>query len=145
EPRSGVTVRQLLAHASGLPAWKLLAPAPGFADARAGIVEAVRREPLESAPGAAARYSDLGFILLGDWLEQRLGARLDALFADWIARPLGLAIGYGPRPPERCAPTEGELRGVVHDENARAMGGVAGHAGLFATAADVAAPAARLL
>jgi CubicO group peptidase (beta-lactamase class C family) len=145
EPRPGVTVQQLLAHASGLPAWQLLAPAPGFADARAGIVEAVRSEPLESAPGAVSRYSDLGFILLGDWLEQRLGARLDALFTEWIADPLGLAIGYGPRAPAPCAPTEGELRGVVHDENARAMGGVAGHAGLFATADDVAALAAVLL
>lgn len=145
EPRPGVTVQHLLAHASGLPAWKLLAPAPGFSDARAGIVEAVRREPLESAPGAAARYSDLGFILLGDWLERRLGSRLDALFTERIADPLGLAIGYGPRAAEACAPTEGELRGVVHDENARAMGGVAGHAGLFATAGDVAALAAVLL
>jgi CubicO group peptidase (beta-lactamase class C family) len=145
EARPGVSVRHLLAHASGLPAWKLIAPAPGFANDRSGIVEAVRREPLERAPGAESRYSDLGFILLGDVLERAWGQRLDEAFAERVARPLGVQTAYGPRPPERCAPTEGELRGVVHDENARAMGGVAGHAGLFSTAADVAAIATALL
>ena len=138
EARPGVTARHLLAHASGLPGWKLLAPAPGAADARAGITLAVRREPLESKPGEVSRYSDLGFILLGDLVERAAGARIDRLFDERIAKPLGVGIGYGPRPPEACAPTEGELRGVVHDENARAMGGVAPHAGLFGHAHDVA-------
>jgi serine-type D-Ala-D-Ala carboxypeptidase len=131
-PRTDVTVEQLLTHSSGLPAWKLLGAN------RAEVLRAVAAEPLESPPGAVARYSDLGFILLGAAVENALGESLDAAFARRIAEPLGISAGYGPRDPARCAPTEGDLRGVVHDENARAMGGVAGHAGLFASARDVA-------
>jgi CubicO group peptidase (beta-lactamase class C family) len=144
EARAGVTVRHLLAHASGLPAWKLLAPVAGATDARAGIVEAARTEPLIARPGEVARYSDLGMILLGDLVERAAGRRLDALFSDKVARPLGVATSFHVEA-ARCAPTEGELRGVVHDENARAMGGVAGHAGLFSTARDVSAIAGALV
>jgi CubicO group peptidase (beta-lactamase class C family) len=136
--RPGVTVRHLLSHSSGLPAWKLLS-----GGGKAAILEAVRREPLERAPGSAARYSDLGFILLGGFLEGRAGRPLDARFDEEIAGPLGLAMTYHPEP-LACAPTEGELRGVVHDENARAMGGIAGHAGLFSTAREVSRVAAEL-
>ena len=130
-PRSDVTVEQLLTHSSGLPAWKLLG------SSRAEVLRAVAAEPLESPPGSVARYSDLGFILLGDTVEKALGLSLDAAFAQRIAGPLGIGTAFGPCEPVRCAPTEGALRGVVHDENARAMGGVAGHAGLFSTARDV--------
>jgi serine-type D-Ala-D-Ala carboxypeptidase len=130
-PRPDVTLAQLLSHSSGLPAWKRLG------DSRAEVLRAVAAEPLESAPGAVARYSDLGFILLGAAVEHALGESLDAAFARRIAQPLGIGTGFGPRDPAACAPTEGELRGIVHDENARAMGGVAGHAGLFSTARDV--------
>ena len=130
-PRPDLTVAQLLSHSSGLPAWKLLGAT------RAEVLRAVAAEPLESAPGAIARYSDLGFILLGATVEQALGETLDAAFARRIAQPLGIGTAFGPRDAAACAPTEGELRGVVHDENARAMGGVAGHAGLFSTARDV--------
>ena len=130
-PRSDVTVEQLLTHSSGLPAWKPLG------STRAEVLRAVAAEPLESPPGTVARYSDLGFILLGATVENALGEPLDAAFARRIAAPLGIGTGFGPRDPARCAPTEGELVGVVHDENARAMGGVAGHAGLFSTARDV--------
>src|SRR5262249_54145855 len=104
---------------------------------RAEILRAVADEPLESPPGTVARYSDLGFILLGATVENALGTSLDAAFARRIAAPLGIGTAFGPCEPARCAPTEGELRGIVHDENARAMGGVAGHAGLFSTARDV--------
>jgi CubicO group peptidase (beta-lactamase class C family) len=135
--RPGVSVRHLLSHASGLPAWKRLG------GNKAAILEAVQREPLEHAPGALSRYSDLGFILLGGFLEARAGRTLDERFDEEIARPLGLAMTYHPDP-RACAPTEGELRGVVHDENARAMGGVAGHAGLFSTAREVSRLAAEL-
>jgi CubicO group peptidase (beta-lactamase class C family) len=131
--RDGVTVRHLLAHASGLPAWKALG------SSRREVLEQVWREPLETPPGTVARYSDLGFILLGDFIERTRGRALDALFTDEIAGPAGVDTRFGPLPPElrsRCAPCEG-LQGVVHDENARAMGGVAGHAGLFSTARDV--------
>jgi CubicO group peptidase (beta-lactamase class C family) len=134
--RPGITVELALCHATGLPAWKLLG------DSREAVLERVRAEPLERPPGSASVYSDLGFILLGAWLEAKLGP-LDASFRRKIAP--GLEIGFGPRAPERCAPTEGGLRGVVHDENARAMGGVAGHAGLFGHARDVAALVLSLL
>ena len=130
-PRPELTVAQLLAHASGLPAWKPLGAT------RAEVLRAVETEPLESAPGTQSRYSDLGFILLGAAVERALGRPLDEAFAARVARPLGLGTAYGPRDPAACAPTEGTLRGVVHDENARALGGVAGHAGLFSTAHDV--------
>ncbi len=130
-PRKDVTVGELLTHASGLPAWKRLG------DSRAEVLRAVAAEPLESPPGALARYSDLGFILLGATVENALGTPLDVAFARRIAEPLGIATMFNPHERARCAPTEGDLRGVVHDENARAMGGVAGHAGLFSTARDV--------
>jgi CubicO group peptidase (beta-lactamase class C family) len=130
-PRQDVTVAELLTHSSGLPAWKLLG------STRAEVLRTVADEPLASPPGTVARYSDLGFILLGVTVENALGDMLDTLFARRIAGPLGIGTGFGPRDAAVCAPTEGELRGVVHDENARAMGGVAGHAGLFSTARDV--------
>lgn len=130
-PRPDVTVEQLLTHSSGLPAWKLLG------SSRAEVLRAVAAEPLEAPPGTVARYSDLGFILLGATVENALGEPLDAAFARRVAAPLGIGTTFNPRERTRCAPTEGELRGVVHDENARAMGGVAGHAGLFSTARDV--------
>jgi CubicO group peptidase (beta-lactamase class C family) len=130
-PRPDVTVAELLTHSSGLPAWKLLG------SSRAEVLRAVAAEPLVAAPGTIARYSDLGFILLGATVENALGEPLDAAFARRIAQRLGMGTGFGPRLAARCAPTEGELAGVVHDENARAMGGVAGHAGLFSTARDV--------
>jgi CubicO group peptidase (beta-lactamase class C family) len=130
-PRPELSVEQLLTHSSGLPAWKRLG------DSRAEVLRAVAAEPLESPPGAVARYSDLGFILLGATVENALGRSLDELFAQRIAGPLGIGTTFNPQERAACAPTEGELRGVVHDENARAMGGVAGHAGLFSTARDV--------
>jgi serine-type D-Ala-D-Ala carboxypeptidase len=130
-PRKELTVEQLLTHSSGLPAWKLLGAT------RADVLRAVAAEPLESPPGSVARYSDLGFILLGATVENALGESLDAAFARRIASPLGIGTTFNPQERGRCAPTEGELRGIVHDENARAMGGVAGHAGLFSTARDV--------
>jgi CubicO group peptidase (beta-lactamase class C family) len=130
-PRPDCTIGELLTHASGLPAWRRLG------DSRQEILRAVATEPLESPPGAVARYSDLGFILLGATVEAALGEPLDVAFARRIAAPLGVATTFCPRDPARCAPTEGALRGVVHDDNARAMGGVAGHAGLFSTARDL--------
>lgn len=130
-PRPEFTVAELLAHASGLPAWKLLG------DSRDEILRTILHEPLESPPGARARYSDLGFILLGATIEKALGAPLDRLFAARIAQPLALGTTFNPPDADACAATENGLRGVVHDENARAMNGVAGHAGLFSTAHDV--------
>jgi len=152
-PRAGVTVDQLLCHASGLPPWQPLWPLPESLLAERpelahhpwlGIVERIRREPLEAPPGTRAVYSDLGFILLGAFLEERTGRFLEVMFDEEIARPLGVGTRFFPPTPSRCAPCEG-LRGVVHDENARALGGAAGHAGLFSTAAEVARIAQSLL
>jgi serine-type D-Ala-D-Ala carboxypeptidase len=130
-PRPELTVAQLLAHASGLPGWKLLGAH------RDEVLRTIAAEPLESPPGTRSVYSDLGFILLGATVEEALGVGLDRAFAERVAAPLAIGTTYRPRDAAACAPTEGDLRGVVHDENARALGGVAGHAGLFSTARDV--------
>jgi len=171
-----VTVRELLAHASGLPDWRpycdevrldpvsapaFLPPAsrPGdlggaFARGRALVEGAVLREPLLAVPGARAVYGDPAFIALGLLLEKVSGARLDRLFASRVASPLGLADtffldlarrGEGTESRRRFAATERSERrgevicGAVNDDNAYAMGGIAGHAGLFSSAGDVAA------
>lgn len=159
----GVSVEVLLSHVSGLPPGFLpsqggdskgqaqaLAASPGDASRRRIVEMAAETERLPV--GQRAIYSDLGFILLGDFLEQRAGDRLDVQFAR-LATALELDIGFRPldaapqslpAPASRIAPTrrESDLRepllGVVHDDNARAMLGVAGHAGLFGTAAGVA-------
>jgi CubicO group peptidase (beta-lactamase class C family) len=162
--RGGITVRQLLCHSSGLPAhrpfWRQVTDAPS---ARWALTMLAAREPLEYDPGTRAVYSDLGFILLG-WLLERLnGARLDHEFAREIAAPLGLAAtsflsltdadadARARRLGERsiaatqdCPERRRVLLGEVDDLNAMAMGGVAGHAGLFSTAADLSALAAAL-
>jgi CubicO group peptidase (beta-lactamase class C family) len=144
-----VTVRHLLAHASGLPAWRpLYERLQG--EPREAIVRLAAAEPLERAPGAASVYSDLGFIVLGAVVERAGGARLDDLAARRLFAPLGmhrsrfvdLTSGWRPEP---VAATEGDLCGEVHDENCRAAGGVLGHAGLFSTAADLSLLAAALL
>jgi CubicO group peptidase (beta-lactamase class C family) len=139
-----IRIRHLLAHASGLPAWR-----PYFRRLRgAEVVRAAAREPLESPPGRRAVYSDLGFMLIGAIVERAAGRPLDQLLADEIFGPLGLRRTFfvrgGTRPPcgpvlptGRCAWRRRVLRGEVHDQNAAAMGGVAGHAGLFSTAHDL--------
>jgi CubicO group peptidase (beta-lactamase class C family) len=169
---AAVTVRHLLAHTSGLPAWEPLylpaAQAPRGPRGRAcrSMAQVARRiaaTPLAAPPGARVEYSDLGFIVLGHLLEQVAGAPLDVLVQRLVARPLGLGTTRF-RPPAswRCVATEAGnayeqqraaalgvgrgfrwrthvLCGQVHDGNAwYAGGGVAGHAGLFAAAAEVA-------
>jgi len=146
EWRKGVTVRHLLTHSSGLPAHKdyfLTIHSEREAIAR------ICNEPLEYEPGAKTVYSDLGFILLGEILERVTGRTLDQLARERIFAPLSMTSTLF-NPPKalltRIAPTENDatyrkrlLRGEVHDENAFAMGGAAGHAGMFATAPDLAA------
>lgn len=144
-----VPLRLLASHASGLPAWV------DFFAATQGLhgrqrAQAVRQQvigtPLEREPGRQAVYSDLGYMLLGWTLEAAWQAPLDQLFDRQIALPLGLSAGFRPPAteavvcteiwPPRCA--DGlPLRAEVHDDNAAALEGVAGHAGLFASAADV--------
>ena len=137
-PRPEATINQLLSHSGGLPGWRALAdPAKPGEASRVQAIEAARTEPLEYTPGEKSIYSDLGFILLGDAIERAAGERLDVLFRKEIAERHGVDVRFGPV--QDAAPTEDGLRGAVHDENCRAMGGVAGHAGLFGDARAVSA------
>ncbi len=157
-----LTVRRLLCHASGLRAWAPLheeierrSVAPRSAEARRLVFELTRAEETSARPGEAAVYSDLGFILLTECLEAASSERLDRFFAKRVAEPLGLGRTFfvdlsgktpPPVPPDEIAPSERRppwdkgkgrfLRGEVHDDNARAGGGVFGHAGLFTTAGE---------
>jgi beta-glucosidase-like glycosyl hydrolase/CubicO group peptidase (beta-lactamase class C family) len=150
--RKAVTVRNLLTHTSGLPAHK-----DYFLTlhSKREFIAAICREPLEYAPGTKTVYSDLGFILLGEILERATGKTVDQLAHDQIFAPLEMT-GTTFNPPKNLlrsiAPTENDtayrkqlVQGAVHDENAFAMGGVAGHAGLFTTAPDLAAFCQMLL
>jgi serine-type D-Ala-D-Ala carboxypeptidase len=162
-PLGSATVRQLLAHTGGLVAWTplyqaLLPDGPAChttsstAARRHQAIQTILQEPLAYPPGVRTLYSDLGFILLADIVETRYQQPLDRLFRERVAQPLGLhCTGYhpldGPSPlpasPTAYAATEAcpwrarVLAGEVHDENAWAMGGVAGHAGLFATVEEL--------
>ncbi|RFU86108.1 class A beta-lactamase-related serine hydrolase [Streptomyces triticagri] len=140
----GITVRQLLTHTSGLrpelPLYELPDDTARFA--------ALRREEPIAEPGGRYLYSDLNMLLAQHLVERITGRRLDVLIREGITRPLGMTqTGFGPCP--FAAATEdqrrplakldrGMVRGRVHDENAHALGGVAGHAGLFSTGHDLA-------
>jgi CubicO group peptidase (beta-lactamase class C family) len=129
-------VWHLLAHAAGFPDHRRYWEDPTLQSREAVFARALA-EPLLYAPGTKSVYSDVGFMVLGALIERVSGARLDVLW-EVLAPPDGL--DYGPAP--GAAPTEvaadGQpLVGVVHDENARAMGGVAPHAGLFGSATAV--------
>ena len=147
--KAGITVEELLTHTSGLrPDLDLNAAWSGTASARARIVA----EHPVSAPGARFIYSDINFIVLGELVRRVSGEPLDRYAARHIFRPLGMAhTGFRPSPAlrARIAPTdrqEGALRrGDVQDPTAYRMGGVAGHAGLFGTADDLAIFAQMLL
>ena len=144
--RGEVTVRHLLAHTAGLPAYEQF-----FLRARekSHVLAEALALPLEEPPGRKTVYSDVGFILLGEIIERASGQRLDAFCEKEIFAPLGMKDTRFNPPRElwdRIAPTEQDnefrkrlIRGEVHDENAWVMGGVAGHAGLFGTAGDLAA------
>ncbi|HUZ21425.1 MAG TPA: serine hydrolase domain-containing protein [Acidimicrobiales bacterium] len=145
-PRPDVTLRHLLTHTSGLVAHR-----PFFETlrGRAAIRAAVLAEAAHGGPTGDVVYSDLNFMLLGWALEARGGARLDRLVRDGVTRPLQMAKTRFTPPPtlrRRCAATEldgdqrnepGLVWGVVHDGNAAALGGIAGHAGLFAPLGDM--------
>ena len=138
-----VTVRMLLAHASGLPAWRPLFREAG---SRAEAFALADTTPLSSVPGTVEVYSDLGAIILTQVLETVYHQRLDSLLERRVFGPLGMrATGYlpGGDQRDRIAPTEMDpwrgrmLRGEVQDENAALMDGVSGHAGLFGSAEDL--------
>jgi len=149
DDRAGVTLRDLLAHCSGLPAWRPFFRAHKGRDA---YETAIGSEPLEYLPRTKSIYSDLDFMLLGFVLEDgaTLGDRFTAMLAE-----MGVVEEIQFNPPAlwraRTAPTEDDLWrgrllvGEVHDENAWALGGVAGHAGLFGTVAAVGSCARHMM
>ncbi len=146
-----VTVRHLLTHRAGLPAgrelWRI-------ANTPAEAREAVLNAPIQCTPGACYEYSDLGADLLGFVAEAASGVSLDVFLRRNVFEKLGMtdthfrldAVDVERTAPTEIAPPRGyPLRGEVHDENAWALGGVAGHAGLFSTAADLSVFAQMLL
>ncbi|MEU6205736.1 serine hydrolase domain-containing protein [Micromonospora musae] len=152
--KAEVTVRMLLTHTSGLPAFTPLwsgypTPAERLAAALATPLAA------GATPGSRYVYSDLGLIALGVLAERVTGRPLADLVRDGVTAPLGMTdTGYNPAPRlrTRIAATEyqpyagrGMVWGEVHDENAWSLGGVAGHAGVFSTAADLAVLCQALL
>ncbi|HEU4878250.1 MAG TPA: serine hydrolase [Gemmatimonadaceae bacterium] len=138
-----VTVRELLTHRSGLPAGRdLWRKARSPQEAR----DMVLATPLEYRPNSAYIYSDLGADVLGMIVEEVSGQRLDVFLANRVFGPLGMhdteyrpadSLRYRIAPTEVTPPRGYPLRGEVHDENAYALGGIAGHAGLFSTAGDL--------
>ena len=141
--RGQITVRQLLMHRGGLPAGRGLSRNRHSAAYNRRLVLTT---PLEYEPGTRTVYSDAGFEILGFVIESITHEKLDAYVKRRVFRPLGMtSTGYRPALAlrRRVAPTEAgrdgdePLRGVVHDGEAAALGGVSGHAGLFSTAADL--------
>lgn len=140
-----VTIRNLLLHNSGLPAWKkfyLTCTTPEQ------LIDSVYAQPLIYRTGDSTVYSDLGFITLGKVVEKITGVPLDKYVAKEFFEPLNMTHTMFNPPSafrDHIAPTEYDsvlrhelVRGVVHDENAYVLGGVSGHAGLFSTALDLA-------
>jgi len=160
------TFRQLLSHSSGLPAWKPFfediiksekAGRINFVASRAAknyVLEQIHREKPLAAPGAQSLYSDLGFMALAETVEVISGNTLDRFCQERLFKPFGLrATGFVDltqlrtrrlqpveemiAPTENCPWRKKILCGEVHDDNAYAMGGVVGHAGLFSSARDI--------
>jgi beta-glucosidase-like glycosyl hydrolase/CubicO group peptidase (beta-lactamase class C family) len=150
--RQKVTVRNLMTHTSGLPPFK------EYWRTSTGKEETLRRifaEPLEYEPGTKVVYSDLGIILMAEIIQRLTGKPLEQLANEYIFGPLGMKNSMYKPPKDlwpEIAPTEFDsqlrhrlVQGEVHDENAYAIGGVSGHAGVFSTAADLAAFCQMLL
>src|SRR6266851_3732770 len=154
EWRHRVTVRHLLTHTSGLPAFKeywRTTSAEATAKrstSKQQTLDKIFSEPLEYEPGTKEIYSDLGIILLAEIIERLTGQTLDRLAREYIFSPLAMSNTMY-KPPKKTwpaiAPTEIDtqyrhrlIQGEVHDENAAAIGGVSGHAGVFSTAPDLA-------
>jgi CubicO group peptidase (beta-lactamase class C family) len=152
ERRRSVTLRMLLAHSSGLPAYERLFLR---AHTRQELLDAAQAMPLRADPGTQAEYSDIGFIVLGKALEKLADDTLDHFCRREIFGPLGMShTMFNPPVASRAhiPPTVNDrefrrriVQGEVHDENASVLGGVAGHAGLFAPAHDVALFAQAML
>jgi serine-type D-Ala-D-Ala carboxypeptidase len=139
-----VTVRHLLTHSSGLPAWRPLYKETTTPEAARALAVATA---LDTLPGVRMVYSDLGAIILGQIVERVSGERLEEYLTRHVFGPLRMAsTQYRPGRDllPRIAPTEFDpwrqrkIHGEVHDENAFALGGISAHAGLFSTGHDVA-------
>jgi beta-glucosidase-like glycosyl hydrolase/CubicO group peptidase (beta-lactamase class C family) len=152
EWRHRVTVRHLLTHTSGLPPFKEYWRT---SKSKQNTLAKIFSEPLEYEPGTKEVYSDLGIILVAEIIERLTGRTLDDLAKSFIFSPLGMKDSMY-KPPKKLwptiAPTEVDnyfrhrlIQGEVHDENAFAIGGVSGHAGVFSTAPDLAAFCQMLL
>lgn len=153
--KRGITIKQLLIHESGLPAFRV------YVDklkTKTSILDAILNEPLTSRPSSQYVYSDLGFITLAHIVEKVSGVSFDTYMTRELYEPLGMhstqfnPLDKDPLLIERIPPTEIDtvhrtitVKGQVHDERAWYMGGVAGHAGLFSTAGDIAIWATMLL
>lgn len=143
--KENVTIRQLLTHTSGFVSWIPLYSQGKSRDER---LQLVFRQPLKNPPGTAYEYSDLNMITLGALVERLSGQRQDVFVKEQITGPLGMKdTMYNPpaKLKNRIAATEfqatpnrGLVWGEVHDENAWSLDGVAGHAGVFSTAEDLA-------
>jgi beta-N-acetylhexosaminidase len=145
EWRHRVTVRHLLTHTSGLPPFKEYWRT---SNAKQDTLDKIFAEPLDYEPGTKEVYSDLGIILMAEIIERLTGQKLDRLAHETIFSPLAMSNTMF-KPPKKLwpsiAPTEIDnqyrhrlIQGEVHDENASAIGGVSGHAGVFSTAPDLA-------
>ncbi|NHV98288.1 MAG: serine hydrolase [Thaumarchaeota archaeon] len=146
ELKSRTEIWMLLSHSAGLPAW-----APLYKlgkSSREELLEEAARSFINCPPGSNVVYSDIGYIVLTAILERVAGERIDRLFEKLVAKPLGLRkTVYNPLShgfsENEIASTETDpatglpLTGVVHDENARALGGLSGHAGLFSVSKEV--------
>jgi len=152
EWRHRVTVRHLLTHTSGLPPFKEYWRT---SKSKQDTLTKISAEPLEYEPGTKEVYSDLGIILMAEIIERLTGRSLDDLANSLVFSPLGMKNSVY-KPPKKLwpkiAPTEIDnnyrhrlIQGEVHDENAYAIGGVSGHAGVFSTAPDLAAFCQMLL
>ncbi|HKE22753.1 MAG TPA: glycoside hydrolase family 3 N-terminal domain-containing protein, partial [Bryobacteraceae bacterium] len=152
EWRHKVTVRNLMTHSSGLPAFQeYWRTSKGKSD----TLRMIFAEPLEYEPGTKVVYSDLGIILMAEIIYGLTGKPLDQLANEYVFQPLGMKDSMY-NPPKKLwpaiAPTEVDerwrhrlIQGEVHDENAYAIGGVSGHAGVFSTSPDLAAFCQMLL
>ncbi len=145
--KSGITPRHLLAHCSGLPAWR-----PYYlhgSNSRREMLDRIFSAPLEYATGTLSVYSDLGFMLLAFILEKQFGQDFNAFVAENLYEPMGLNDDLVFLPGvnnSRAVWTRfSDPSGLVHDLNARSLGGVSGHAGLFGTLRGVTSLASEFL
>lgn len=140
-----VTIRQLLTHTSGFTAW---VPLYTQGNSREERLQLVFNQPLKNAPGSTYEYSDLNMITLGVLIERLSNQRQDEFVREHITEPLGMKDTMYNPPAElknriaateyQSTPNRGLVWGEVHDENAWSLDGVAGHAGVFSTAEDLA-------